>query len=300
MQYDIIGDIHGHADQLEQLLQKLGYKLIQGVYGHPEGRKVLFLGDYIDRGPKIRETLFIVYNMVQAGNALAIMGNHEYNAVCFHTPHTEDGKGFFRKHTILEIEQHLQTLRQFKNFKEDWRMFLNWFRELPMFIDLPECRLVHAYWKDEHIHWLQENYKGLSIEFLEQSTQKGSLANKIVDETLKGVEWDLPNGAYFLDKDGNSRDSCRLKWWSNNANTYGDFMMGCPSQLKDITIEEDSLKMISYTGDRPVFFGHYWLKGTPVIENDLCICLDYSVAKEGHLVAARLVNSKQEIDLYWV
>ena len=83
MHYDIIGDIHGHADALEKLLQKLGYTLSNGIYRHPEKRNVIFLGDYIDRGPKIRETLHIVKNMCDAGNAVAIMGNHEFNAVCF-------------------------------------------------------------------------------------------------------------------------------------------------------------------------------------------------------------------------
>ena len=55
---DLIGDIHGHADKLEKLLLKLGYKKSKGAYVHPN-RKVLFVGDYIDRGPKIRETLEI-------------------------------------------------------------------------------------------------------------------------------------------------------------------------------------------------------------------------------------------------
>ena len=56
---DFIGDIHGHADKLEALLIKLGYFKVNGAYSHPH-RKVLFVGDYIDRGPKIRETLQIV------------------------------------------------------------------------------------------------------------------------------------------------------------------------------------------------------------------------------------------------
>ena len=78
--YDLIGDIHGHADELIALLKKLGYSLINGVYNHPD-RKIIFLGDYIDRGPQIRKTLQIVKDMVDAGNALAIMGNHEFNAL---------------------------------------------------------------------------------------------------------------------------------------------------------------------------------------------------------------------------
>ena len=80
---DLIGDIHGHADKLEKLLLKLGYKKSNGVYAHPK-RKVLFVGDYIDRGPKIRETLEIVKSMVDSNNAIALMGNHEYNAICCH------------------------------------------------------------------------------------------------------------------------------------------------------------------------------------------------------------------------
>ena len=53
--YDLIGDIHGHATELKQLLQKLGYTLEEGGYRHPE-RKVIFLGDFIDRGTAVSYT----------------------------------------------------------------------------------------------------------------------------------------------------------------------------------------------------------------------------------------------------
>ena len=56
--YDLIGDIHGHADCLVNLLEKLGYKKSGDVYHHPL-RQVIFLGDFIGRGPKIREVLLI-------------------------------------------------------------------------------------------------------------------------------------------------------------------------------------------------------------------------------------------------
>ena len=79
---DLIGDIHGHADKLVQLLEKLGYSKQNNYYAHPE-REVLFVGDYIDRGPQIRETLEIVKQMVENQSAIALMGNHEYNALCF-------------------------------------------------------------------------------------------------------------------------------------------------------------------------------------------------------------------------
>ena len=116
--FDIIGDIHGHADALESLLQKLGYVRKSGVYNHPEKRKVVFVGDFIDRGPKIRETLHLVKDMADSGNALCVLGNHEFNAISFHTPHVEKG-GFFRDHSLKEITQHLETLNQFKQFDSE-------------------------------------------------------------------------------------------------------------------------------------------------------------------------------------
>jgi len=286
--YDIIGDIHGHADELEQLLQKMGYKRKNGVYSHPEGRKVIFVGDFIDRGPKIRETLHLVRDMVVAGHAQAVMGNHEYNAVCFHTPHTEIGKGFFRKHSIKKIEQHIETLKQFKNYPNEWDEFVEWFRDLPLFLDLSECRVVHAYWNDDHINWLKNNnYNGLTSEFLSLSTKKGSKEFDIVEETLKGVEGKINNGGFIIDKDGNKREECRLRWWRNDRNFYGDFYLDCPDDIAQVPLEDD-FKSINYQGDVNVFFGHYWLNGNPKTINNKCICLDYSVARGGKLVAARL------------
>ena len=85
---DFIGDIHGHADELEELLQKMGYSKQNNTYTHPE-RTVLFVGDYIDRGPKIREALEIVKQMVEHESAIVLLGNHEYSALCFHFQETE-------------------------------------------------------------------------------------------------------------------------------------------------------------------------------------------------------------------
>ena len=80
--YDIIGDIHGHAEELKSLLVKMNYSVIDGVLQHPT-RKALFVGDLIDRGPAIREVLHIVKNMVDHQKALVVMGNHEYNAIAY-------------------------------------------------------------------------------------------------------------------------------------------------------------------------------------------------------------------------
>ncbi|NLP13361.1 MAG: polynucleotide kinase-phosphatase [Clostridium sp.] len=84
--FDIIGDVHGCYDELKMLLEKLGYCIEEVVDGtesvnyrvtHPEGRKVVFLGDLVDRGPKITEVLKLVMSMVKSGNAFCVPGNHD-------------------------------------------------------------------------------------------------------------------------------------------------------------------------------------------------------------------------------
>ncbi len=79
--FDIIGDIHGCFDELHSLLTKLGYEItpLNGSYQvrHPEARKAVFLGDLVDRGPKIPEVLKLVMSMTGSGTALAVPGNHD-------------------------------------------------------------------------------------------------------------------------------------------------------------------------------------------------------------------------------
>ncbi|OKH43720.1 polynucleotide kinase-phosphatase [Calothrix sp. HK-06] len=74
--FDIIGDIHGCCDELELLLERLGYHKGEYYY-HPEGRKAVFLGDLVDRGARILDTVNLVRNMVNSGTALCVPGNHE-------------------------------------------------------------------------------------------------------------------------------------------------------------------------------------------------------------------------------
>jgi protein phosphatase len=85
--FDIIGDVHGCGDELESLLAALGYEVVERhdgtgldagpVYRHPDGRQAVFVGDLVDRGPRVLDTLRIVRNMVDAGSGWCVMGNHE-------------------------------------------------------------------------------------------------------------------------------------------------------------------------------------------------------------------------------
>ncbi|MCB0631691.1 MAG: metallophosphoesterase, partial [Lewinella sp.] len=147
---DFIGDIHGYADQLESLLAKLGYEKKWGVYQHSE-RKVIFVGDYIDRGPDNERVIRIVRSMVDAGNAIALCGNHEYNAICFNTKSTA---GYLRPHTIKNIVQHAATLHQFHGKQAQYDDAIKWFKTLPLYYETDEYRVVHAAWDEPSIDYL--------------------------------------------------------------------------------------------------------------------------------------------------
>jgi protein phosphatase len=76
--FDIIGDVHGCCDELELLLQQLGYTQDDpGSWEHSAGRKAIFVGDLVDRGPRIVDTLKTAMAMSRAGSALCVPGNHD-------------------------------------------------------------------------------------------------------------------------------------------------------------------------------------------------------------------------------
>jgi protein phosphatase len=85
--FDFVGDVHGCKGELEDLLADLGYEIGtmeepsplwgESVYRHPTGRKAVFVGDLVDRGPRVLDAVRIVRNMVVAGSALCVPGNHD-------------------------------------------------------------------------------------------------------------------------------------------------------------------------------------------------------------------------------
>lgn len=284
--YDFIGDIHGHADKLEMLLQKMGYDMVDGAYQHPE-RKAFFVGDFIDRGPKIKKTLQIVKAMVEAGNALAMMGNHEYNAICFATADKKRGD-YLRKRTYKNMKQHLATIDQLS--PEEYEEYIAWFKTLPLFYEGNGFRVVHATWDYEAIAYLKTRLvdNRLPDELIAESADSSKRLYTDIETVLKGKEMPLPNGLSFHDKDGNIRRRTRIKWWleADESNIRDLSIIDLPS-LPDDAIPTDVLGTPYRKDDIPVFFGHYWLKGLPVLYRDNVCCTDFSVAKGGCLVAYR-------------
>ena len=289
--FDLIGDIHGHADSLEALLAKLGYVESKGVYRH-ESRKVIFLGDLIDRGPKIQRVLKIVRGMMEQDQAFVILGNHELNALAFHTRDHSSPGNYLRPHTSKNLHQHQATLSQLTS--HELVDYLEWFKSLPLWIEEDGLRVVHACWDDGAIAKLRSSLSQrtrIDDEFLQQACHPGGELFSDIEIICKGKEADLPNGMSLTDKDGHARSRFRTRWYLHPAGlTYREYAfqsapLDCDQKIDPSVIAE----ALPYANqERPVFIGHYWLQADePKLLAPNVACLDYSVAKEGFLCAYR-------------
>lgn len=293
--YDLIGDIHGQHGKLVALLTRLGYRAHGGTFRHPEGRKVIFLGDYIDRGPAIRETLHTVRGMVEAGDALAIMGNHEYNAICAETP---DGKGDFLRPEKKNRGGQLVTKQQFAGLDAEWEEWKEWMRQLPMWLDLGGLRAVHACWDAKSIGHISD--KSIADdEFLHLSAAKGTPEHRVVENILKGPELAMPEGCVFHDKENIPRTSVRVRWWDVPEEArVSQLSMPEPFDMPGDASPHDLRRLPNYAPDEPpVFIGHYWLppdrKREPLARN--IACLDYSGAFADNTLAAYRWDGEREL-----
>lgn len=298
--YDLIGDVHGCARTLERLLEGLGYHRQAGVWRHPR-RMVLFLGDIVDRGPRVREALHLVRDMVAAGQALCIMGNHEFNALGWSTPAPPgSGCSFVREHTPRHERMIRETLAQFDGHPADWRDFLGWFYELPLFIDAGRFRLVHACWDSSLIEPLRAQFADGRVDepFVQASAVKGSFACTVFDRLLRGTDLPLPHGLTLTSEEGFTRRTFRTKFWEESPATYGDIVFqpdALPDSVAEMPLSEtQKSRLFLYGPHEPLLFvGHYWRTGKPAPIRGNLACLDYSAVMYGKLVAYRLDDERR-------
>lgn len=283
--FDIIGDIHGHASALEALLRKLGYREDgHEVWRHPE-RQVIFVGDFVDRGPEQEATLDLVRRMCDAGTAEAVMGNHEYNAICFATEDPDEPGAHLRARSPKNVAQHRAFLDAIPADSAKHREWIDWFRTLPLWIERDGLRVVHACWHPEEQRaiapWLDDDGR-LGDEGFVATSRRGTPAHAALETLLKGLEVPLPEGASFRDKDDNVRHEVRVRWWQQRA-TYRDGTLvqeEARAGLPDAPLPAEA--QLGYHGDVPVFVGHYWLRGIPTPLAPKVACVDYSIAGRAH------------------
>ncbi len=285
--YDIIGDVHGQADLLKKLLLGLGYTKRGGYFSHPE-RKAIFVGDFINRGSQIRETVRLIRSMVEEGNAMSVLGNHELNAIIFNLK-DQAGERFYSRTSKLRLNL-FQTLNEFAKVPNEWKGHLKWMRTLPMFLDLGQIRVVHACWKDENVSLLKEHITTpkLKKSFLRKISKNNSEISRVFWETCKGIDFELPTDLLIFDNLGRPHRSFRSKWWVDSSDmSFKEFSFESRFELPNYSIPPELTKpQNAYSKTSPiVFFGHYCLKnGENIISDNLC-CLDSCVSRNGKLTA---------------
>lgn len=198
MKYDVIGDVHGRAKLLEELLKKLGYQTdLTGVWFHPH-RKAIFLGDLINKGPEIKKTVKIVRQMVDSGYAEAVAGNHE----------------------LAWIERRFgsisSTIRSYQNDAEQLKSDFEWIKSLPFYLEKNAIRIVHAYWDENSIKQI------LIWKALEEDDRRE------LQDAYQKATWLLTNGPYYQVSNEESirqnqlqKRSIRLRWWNVDVPLYG-------------------------------------------------------------------------------
>ena len=245
LRLDIIGDIHGQLDVLRKLGRELAYDVDNG-WSHPEGRRLVFIGDLVDRGPKSLEVAELVRELCASGQALCLMGNHEFNLVEWR--HGRVGPKPSNEDTIADIEAR----------RNRWEPVLDFFESLPLALELSDLRVAHALWicgcmsdldaalsKPSPSHepsseWaslirLHTPYDGGQWRsdiprrhFRDE--QFGQQDKNALGVLLKGPE--IPAEETFKDKEGDPKGEIRVLWWEH----------GHPE----------------ISNDQRVVFGHYW------------------------------------------
>jgi hypothetical protein len=165
-------------------------------------------------------------------------------------------------------------------------------RSLPLFLEGEGFRAVHACWIESTI----DRVRALTADGVLSEEQLISAADPadelfhLAEEVTKGPEHRLPDGFCFRDKDGTHRNHVRLQWWTAGAGTWRDIAISVPKpdDLPDASLPGALMAQTYPVHERPVFFGHYWLSGDPVLQSWNALYLDYSAGKAGPLVTYEL------------
>jgi hypothetical protein len=140
---DVVGDIHGEIDALESLLNHLGYR---ADGSHPDGRRLVFVGDLVDRGPDSPAVLRRVRDLVSAGQAQCILGNHELNLLRGDHKH---GNAWW---AAPDKPGEHPAATASPEFKAEIMPFLE---SLPLALEREDLRIAHACWNRRAIDALR-------------------------------------------------------------------------------------------------------------------------------------------------
>ncbi|WP_274570980.1 metallophosphoesterase [Neisseria leonii] len=171
--WDIIGDVHGEWAALCTLLGHLGYA---ADGSHPQGRRLVFVGDLCDRGPDSPAVLAWFKQAYDAGRALMVLGNHELNLL---VDDAKDGSGwFFDRRAERDSALYAPWVRAERAEKA---VLADWLAQMPLVLQRGDLRIVHAAWLPEQIARLETHTGGLAARY--------RTWDEAVVQALEGAPW---------------------------------------------------------------------------------------------------------------
>jgi len=255
---DIVGDIHGESDALSALLTRLGY---DRSGHHPQGRKLVFVGDLCDRGPDSPEVIDQVRRIVEGGNGQAILGNHEMNLL---RGERKDGNDWFWNETSAKDRKYEPYTRLARSHRDSILSFL---ADLPLALERDDLRVVHAAWhqdsfqratgisggiQEQFNHW--ERHTDLEI------SSRGLLTQSAAEKDLWGHALDDPHQRVPLLKATGTCDELRQM-----ANPLRVLTSGIERLTKEPFFSGGQWRFVErvrwwdeYHDAKAVVVGHYW------------------------------------------
>jgi hypothetical protein len=259
---DVVGDVHGEARALDDLLHALGYA---PDGDHPAGRRLIFIGDLCDRGPDSPAVIWRVRRMVEAGVAQCLLGNHELSLLR-HRRKQANGWFFDRDH---DRERGLFEDSRPVSGEGEREEILRFLRSLPLVLERDDLRLVHAAWIGDRIEEIRaasgsEDAAGLYRRYAERveehARRSGIAAEAEAQERLHaGRIHDRTQRVPMLDAVAERDVAYQL------SNPVRVLTSGMERRAQEPFFMAGKWRMVQraawwdeYASGVPVLFGHYW------------------------------------------
>lgn len=258
---DIVGDVHGELDALKQLVKVMGYD--ENGF-HPENRKLVFVGDLVDRGPDSPGVVKFVKNLINLGNAQMVLGNHEINVL---QHKAKAGSGWYFEQQISK--DHVYHPFKISDDLERQEIY-EFLSGLPLVLENENLRIVHAAWINEKIEEARkiplgkigEAYMNFEKKINEDIRSSGLLENYHLEqeewiEELEDPYAELP----FLEY------TCQYNLAHQMNNPLRVLTSGVEKRAEKMFFASGKWRFVQrdnwwehYQDDTPVIIGHFWRK----------------------------------------